>query len=1549
MNHGTEGHPTAPGKVGAVLIMGAGIGGMQAALDLADAGFKVYLVDKTAAIGGHMAQLDKTFPTNDCAMCTISPKLVECDKHLNIEIITQAQVEKVTGEAGNFQVTLRQDPLYVDPIQCNACGDCVAVCPITLPDEFNESVDGRKAIYKQYPQAIPNHYAISKGHRAPCRLACPAGTNAQAYVALIAQGKFAEALEVIEERLPFPGVLGRVCHHPCEAQCNRREIDEAVSVCALKRFVADYMAEQSEGRNREGRGEWKMENGKWKMENGARSPVQFPTSNFPFPHPRVAIVGAGPAGLTAAADLARWGYPVTVFEASPEPGGMMRWGIPAYRLPREVLNREIQAVLDLGVELKTNTPIGPELTLKDLQGRGYQAIFLAVGAQKNAQLGIPGEEDYEGVIDCLEFLRQANSGDRTKPGEKVLVIGGGNSAIDSARTALRLGCQEVTVVYRRTRQEMPAIPTEIMEAEEEGIQFHYLAAPVRILGENGKVTGMECQRMELGEPDESGRRRPVPIAGSEFVLEADTIIPAIGQVGDLPFLQDHPQIEVTRRGAIVVDPVTLATGEPGIFAGGDAVSGAASVVEAIGQGHEAAISIDRYLSGVDLRAGREEPQPEPAGVPPRKFERQPRQEMAHLSLEQRRTTFHELGWGLTQEQAIAEARRCLACGLCSECLQCVKVCAAGAINHDAKERFFDLQVGAIILAPGYELVAPELRAEYGYGRYPNVLTSLEFERILSASGPFQGQILRLSDGRHPKRIAWIQCVGSRDSSCGRDYCSSVCCMYATKQAMVAKEHEADIEATIFYNDLRAFGKGFERYYERAKNEHGVRYVKSMVSTVKELQQSNNLVLRYALDNGEIQEEEFDLVVLSVGLNPTAAARPLAEKTGIALNRFGFAQTSKFHPNETSRPGIFTCGTFEAPMDIPEAVMTASSAAALAGSLLAEARGTLVSEKVYPPERDVSQEEPRVGVFVCHCGSNIARVVEVEDVVEYARTLPHVVHAEHNLYTCSSDAQREIIETIKEKGLNRVVVSSCTPRTHEPLFQDMLREAGLNRYLFEMANIRDQCSWVHAEVPEQATEKAKDLMRMAVARAITLEPIQDMSYEVCQKGLVVGGGLAGMTAALTLAEQGFETFLIEREPVLGGRLRYLHYTLEGEDPHEHFRQLLERIESEPRLIVYTQAEIIDFSGHVGDFKTRIRTPQGEVDLEHGVIIVATGGVEYQPEEYLYGQDPRVLTQVELEEKIYEWEAGKLGGGETGKPGHGETASEFPNAPISEFPKQVVMIQCVGSRDEEHPYCSRVCCASAVKNARRLKQLNPDTNVYVLYRDMRTYAFKELAYRQAREAGVVFIRYEPERKPEVRANNGPLEVSVVDPVLGRRVQFRPDYLVLSSAIRPHPTHPDLARRFKVSLDNDGFFLEAHLKLRPLDFANEGMFLCGLAHSPKFAEEAIAQARGAAARAATVLSREFLTVSGMVAQVDEEKCAACLTCVRVCPFHVPIIYDHAAHIDPALCQGCGTCAAACPAKAIQVSHYQDHQILAKCASLFREYSPFAAALPKPELVEA
>lgn len=855
------------------------------------------------------------------------------------------------------------------------------------------------------------------------------------------------------------------------------------------------------------------------------------------------------------------------------------------------------------------------------------------------------------------------------------------------------------------------------------------------------------------------------------------------------------------------------------------------------------------------------------------------------------------------------------CGLCS------RVCQAGAVDYDQTEEAVELKVGGVVLTPGFEAFDATRKGEFGFGFAPNVLTNVQFERMLSASGPTRGHLVRPSDGKAPRRVAFLQCVGSRDAGCDNDYCSSVCCMAATKEAILALEHEPGLEVTIFFLDLRAFGKDFDRYYERAR-QLGIRYVRSFVSRAYEMPGTKNLRLVHMTPGMKPSEEEFDLVVLSLGLEPSPSLQQQAKALGVALNRWGFAQTGGLSPMDTSRPGVYVGGAFQEPKDIPDTVMQASAAAARAMSLLAKARGTLVRSKTYPPQRDVTDEPPRIGVFVCHCGSNIASVVDVEAVVRSAKDLPHVVLAEHDVYTCASGNQDRIKETIAANGLNRVVIASCTPRTHEPIFRDTLRDAGLNPYLFEMANIRDQCSWVHSASPVQATSKAIDLVRMAVGRAARLAPLEEEAVPVSNGALVVGGGIAGMTAALALAEQGFPVNLVEKSARLGGTVREIHQTIERDDVQAFLDRTIERVETSGRITVHLSASVSKVDGNVGGFTSRISANGQTGEIKHGVVVVATGATEQKPRTFGYGQSRRVLTQLELSDR--------LGRGDIRLPA-GAT---------------VAMIQCVEQRNEERPFCSRVCCATAVKNALLLKERFPDSRILVLYRDMRTYGFREAAYREAREKGILFVRYEAERPPEL-AIGETLRLRVGEPALGRDLEVEPDLLVLAAPMSPRADRKELSELLRVPLNADGFFLEAHMKLRPVDFASEGLFLCGTAHSPKFIGETISQANAVAARAATILSHKRMPVSGQISYVDPDKCVGCMTCVHLCPYLAPRIgSNNKAEVQGVVCMGCGSCAAECPAKAITLRHYMDSQVLAAVNGLLgadTEEKPARPAYPE------
>jgi heterodisulfide reductase subunit A-like polyferredoxin len=1500
--------------VGAALVAGAGIAGMQAALDMAQAGLRVYLIDRAPAIGGTMAMLDKTFPTNDCAMCIMSPKLVEVGRHLNIELLNCAEIESISGEPGNFKVKVRQHPRYVDLAKCTGCGDCSTACPISLPDEFNGELSKRKAIYKLFPQAIPNAYAIEKRGVAPCRDACPAHQRAQGYIALIAEGRFADAYRTILEDNPFPSICGRVCMHFCEEACNRAQADAPVNIMALKRFVAD-----------------------WAWEHRDDPALQFPPlptkgDDLPLANRRVAVVGAGPAGLTCAQDLVQQGCKVTVYESLPIAGGMMRAGVPPYRLPPEVVQREIDQIIKQGVELNLNQRVEDvEALLSE-----YEAVFVAIGAHGGAKLPIPGN-DLPDVWMATEYLRQVNLsfGDSQQPispteqqrriqGKRVLVLGGGNVAIDAAQVAVRLGAAWVGMTCLESREQMPAHKWEVEDAEEEGIEIFPARTFKEITSVNGQVTGVRTVNVDFhGFVD--GRPEFDEFPETEMILPADLVVFAIGQRPESGCLK---QVKTQRGGRVEVDTETLTTNVPGIFSGGDAVTGSASIIGAIAAGHRAAWSIGAYL-GIEPQTATQfddlsyasvaklTPDEVKQRLASESIAKALRIELPKRPAAERKDDFIEMYGGLTEAQARQEATRCLRCGVCSECNQCVYTCRAGAIIHDESERLVELSVGAVVLTPGVEAMPGDIRPEYGYGRYPNVVTSLQFERMLSASGPFGGVVKRLSDGHHPRKVAWIQCVGSRDCSSDQEgtprgaYCSSVCCMYATKEAIIAREHDTSIEPTIFYIDIRSFGKGFETYIDRAKSEYGVRYVRCMVSSVKEVPGSHNLRLNYVTYEGEgdkrpvLHEEEFDLVVLSVGLQPTAETRAMAERLDIKLNDSGFAAVEPFTPAQTSRPGVFVAGTFAEPKDIPESVIEASCAAAQVSALLAEARGSLTRVPVYPPERDVSDETDRIGVFICHCGINIGAIVNVPEVVEFARKLPGVAYAENNLYTCSQDTQEKISRQIQEHGLNRVVVASCTPRTHEPLFQDTLRSAGLNPYLFEMANIREQDSWVHRSVPQTATDKAKQLVAMAVAKSRKLHGIHRNSFEVDHKALVIGGGLAGMSAALSIARQGFEVTLVEREAQLGGNLRHIYTSLpDGKSPQALLQEIKASVLADPRIEVITNAEVVEMTGYTGKYLSTVRREDGATQqISHGTTVVATGGREITPGEYLYGQHEHVLTQRELEERLT----------------HPDFIHELSG-------KTLVMIQCVGSRDDTHPYCSRVCCTQALKNALAIKQQVHDVRLVVLYRDLRSYGFRELLYRQARLAGVTFLEYDESQKPQVNSrNDGQLQVAVAVQPENKIVMLNPEWLVLSAGIEPEPGNISLAQQLKVPLNSDGFFLEAHLKLRPVDFAAEGIFLAGLAHSPRGIEETIAMAQAAAVRAAALLAKPQLEATPIVASVNPRLCAACGLCVEVCPYGARRLEPGMSHAEviEVLCQGCGACIAACPNKASQQKGFEFGQV--------------------------
>ena len=838
-----------------------------------------------------------------------------------------------------------------------------------------------------------------------------------------------------------------------------------------------------------------------------------------------------------------------------------------------------------------------------------------------------------------------------------------------------------------------------------------------------------------------------------------------------------------------------------------------------------------------------------------------------------------------------------------KCKACEKFCPTGAINYEDVESEREVKVGSVIISAGFKAFDPTGYSAYSYSQFENVVTALEFERILAASGPWMGHLVRPGDEKEPKKVAWLQCVGSRDqNTCDHPYCSAVCCMYAIKEAVIAKEHApSDLDAAIFYMDMRTFGKDFERYYEHAKEE-GVRFIRCRIHTIYELD-DKSLRLEFVGDDGKKQSEDFDMVVLSQGLEVPQSTIELAQRLDIDLNDMNFMKTNSFAPVATSRPGVYVCGALAGPKDIPLSVMEASAAACAAAGKLSSARGSMVRERELPQALDVQGEPPRVGVFVCSCGINIAGVVDVKAVCEYAKSLPGVTFVENNLFTCSQDTQDKMAEVIKEQNLNRIVVAACTPRTHEPLFQETLQAAGLNKYLFEMANIRNQDSWVHGRTPEQATEKAKDLVRMAVAKAALLQPLDEVELSVKPTAMVVGGGIAGMNAALELANQGFESHLVERQSTLGGNANFLRTTAQGEDVQAYVKDLAAKVESEPKIVVHLNTSIESVDGFVGNFNTTLAPEGGEkMVVEHGAAVIAIGAMESRPTEYLYGEHPKVLTHLELDAALMNGEI---------KPAETES---------------VVFIQCVGSREPQRPYCSKVCCTHSVESALHFKEKNPECRVYVLYRDMRTFGERELLYQKAREKGVLFIRYEVDNKPVVSAVDGKLQVQVRDHVLGWDVIIPTDVVGLASAIESHKAE-DLAQMFKVPMDEDGWFLEAHQKLRPVDFATDGVFMAGLAHYPKPIEEAVAQAQAAVARAVTVLSRQEMRLSGAVAFIDQSKCVGCGVCWTVCPYQAIDQDDKGlAVVNEALCKGCGTCVASCRSGAPNLRGFTNQDMMAQ-----------------------
>ncbi|MFH1103379.1 MAG: FAD-dependent oxidoreductase [Actinomycetota bacterium] len=927
----------------ATLIVGGGIAGIQAALEITESGSEVYLVERQSTIGGMMARFDKTFPTLDCAACILTPKMVGANRRTNLHLMTMSEVEAVEGFVGNFEVSVRKHARYVTP-ECTSCGDCVKVCPVSAPDPFNEYLTERTAIHKTFPQAIPSTYAIDRQGRSPCMEACPIHQNAAGYVALIAEGRFADAARLIRRRNPLPFICGRVCYAACEEACSRAKVDEPIAIRALKRFAMD-----------------------WEREH---EPMPQPEPPPQLRPERVAVIGSGPAGLTCAFDLASEGYQVTVFEKHDKLGGMLAVGLPGYRCPRSILEHDLDYIRRVGVTMRTRKELGKDFSIDDLLGDGpgfgFKAVFLGIGAHEGLPLGIPGE-DADGVVSGVEYLRAINLGLPQETGRRVAVVGGGNTALDAARTARREGA-EVTVLYRRTRAEMPAEEDEFADAVAEGVRFDYLTAPVKVLVADGRVRGLRCVRMELGEPDASGRPRPVPREGSEHDREFETVIVAISQRPDHGWYSANggaPKrtFAFTRWDTIEVDPESLVTPVPGVFAGGDAVLGPATVVESMGQGRRAAEAIHKYLEGAELAAFTTHmPSPHPdAGFEERPYRqapryadttRLPRAEMPKRSATERLADYEEVDLGFSEEEARREARRCLHCGVCVECQSCADICPPQAVRLEMTDEIVKIQVGQILVSTGYETFDPRRATRYGYGRYDNVVTSLEFERMLNSTGPTGGKVL-LKNGQAPRAVGLVHCVGSRDEKYNR-YCSRVCCMSALKFAHLVRER-TDADVYEFYIDMRAGGKGYEEFYQRVLRE-GTTVIRGAVAEVVPAMANGgdpHLLVRCE-DTliGKFREIPVDMVVLCTALEPPRDAESVARVFSLSRSPDGFLleRHPKLDPVGTTTDGVYVAGCSQSPKDIPDTVAQAQAAAARILALIAKGqvridpvRATVVEE------------------------------------------------------------------------------------------------------------------------------------------------------------------------------------------------------------------------------------------------------------------------------------------------------------------------------------------------------------------------------------------------------------------------------------------------------------------------------------------------------------------------------------------------------------------------------------------------------------------------------